>query len=403
MSISKSIVRWFIVALGVAAVTAVIYVALQPKPIPVDVAEVTRGAMMVTVDEDGQTRIKERYVVSAPLSGRLLRVELDPGDQVVQDSTRLAAIAPRDPELLDARELNRAEAQVKANEAALAKANPSVKRAQAALLYAQSDIERMRQLVPKRAVSQDQVDRARRELRVCEEDYRAAVYAERIAKFELELARAALIRTKSEDDDFSDFEIFSPIHGVVLRVLQESATVVDPGTPLIEVGDPLDLEVIVDVLSSDAVKIDSGDPVLLERWGGEQTLQGKVRRVEPSAFTKISALGVEEQRVYVVIDLVDPVEKRGTLGDGFRVEARIVIWEQDDVMLVPGGALFRIGDDWAAFVLQDSRAELRRLTLGQANDAAAEVLEGLSPGETVILHPSDKIQDATQVVVRAAK
>lgn len=239
MSTAKSLLRWLFTAVVITAIAIAIYVALQPKPIPVDVATVKQGSMMVTVDEDGRTRIKERYVVSAPLAGRLLRVELDPGDEVTQGASRLAAIAPRNPELLDARALNRAEAQVKASEMALARAKPAINRAQAALTYAKTDLTRMADLVPKGAASRDELDRAKKELRICEEDYRSAVFAGHIAKFELELARAALIRTRSEEDDFSDFEIFSPIHGRVLRVLQESATVVDPGTPLIEIGSTL--------------------------------------------------------------------------------------------------------------------------------------------------------------------
>jgi HlyD family secretion protein len=198
----------------------------------------------------------------------------------------------------------------------------------------------------------------------------------------------------------SDFEIFSPIHGRVLRLLQESATIVNPGTPLIEVGDLTDLEVVVDVLSTDAVKVASGGAVLLERWGGELPLQGKVRLVEPSAFTKVSALGVEEQRVNVIIDLVDALEERESLGDGYRVEARIVVWEAPDVIRIPSGALFREGDRWATFVVEGDQASLRYVTIGKQNDTEAQVLEGLEVGESVILHPSDKIDGGGKVSIR---
>lgn len=402
MKTFRSIIRWLLLGMVMAGVGLGIYYAVRPKPIHVDVATVTRGPLQVTVDEDGRTRIKERYVVSAPLSGRLLRVELEPGDPVTRGNSRLASIAPRNPDLLDARELQQTEMRVKAREAELVRTKPDVEKAKAALEYAESNLARTSQLVPERAATRDELDKAKREYRVFQEEYRSAIYAQQIAKFELELARAALVRTKGNDDaDFTDFEIFSPIDGCVLRVLQESATVVTPGMPLVEVGDPADLEAVVDVLSSDAVKIQGGDPVFLERWGGDHVLNGKVRLVEPSAFTKISALGVEEQRVNVVIDLVDPVQERQTLGDGFRVEARIVTWERPDVVKIPIGAKYRDGDRSATYVVQSNhRASLRHVTIGKQNDSFAEVLQGLEPGDVVILHPSDKIQDGTRIDVR---
>ncbi len=240
------------------------------------------------------------------------------------------------------------------------------------------------------------------DLNVREQDARAAIYAQHIAKYELDLAKAALIRTQTDEEpDYSDFEIYSPITGRVLRVLQESATVVSPGTPLIEVGDPTDLEVVVDVLSSDAVKITEGTDVRLERWGGEETLNGTVRLVEPAAFTKLSALGVEEQRVNVIIDLVEPVEERKTLGDGYRVEARIVVWREADVAKVPSAALFREQGEWAVFVVDESRlARLTHVQLGKQNDEYAQVVGGLNAGDTVVMHPSDKLDDGVKIVPR---
>ncbi len=398
----KSLFRWLIIAIATVGIAAAIYFAVQPKPISVDVATVTRGPMTVTVNEDGKTQIKERYIVSTPLSGRLLRIELEPGDEVEQGTTSLAAIAPRNPELLDTRELLQAEMQVKAKEAELVHKGPAAERAKAALDYAETDLKRIRQLIPQGAATEDEEDRAEMEKRVCEEDYRSAIYAQHIAKYELELAKAALTLTQAgEDPHMSEFAIYSPINGRVLRVLQESSTVVTPGMALVEVGDPRDLEVVVDVLSSDGVKIESGAPVFLERWGGERPLRGTVRLVEPSAFTKISALGVEEQRVNVIIDLVDPPEERRTLGDGFRVEARIVIWEESDVIKIPSGALFRDGDQWATFVVgSNNRASLRHVTVGKQNETEAHIVEGLEPDEVVILHPSDKLEDGTQIAAR---
>jgi HlyD family secretion protein len=239
--------------------------------------------------------------------------------------------------------------------------------------------------------------------RAREQDHRAARFAQHVAQFELDMARAALLRARPTDEappDDRQFPIFSPIDGQVLRVFQESATTVQPGEDLLELGDPTDLEAEVDVLSSDGVKIRPGAKAFLEQWGGESALTATVRLVEPSAFTKVSALGVEEQRVNVILDLDAPVEGRRWLGDAFRVEARIVIWEQEDVLQVPTGALFRRGDDWAVFVLQHGRAVLRIVAIGHRNSLAAEVLGGLREGDQVILHPSDKVQEGVQVQLR---
>jgi HlyD family secretion protein len=401
MKMIRKLLRWCVALVILGGLSGAVYYALQPKPVSVDLAKLSRGSLQVSVQEDGKTRIRERYIVSAPLSGRLLRVELEPGDPIVRASSLLAAITPRAPEMLDARELRQAEMRVKAEQAALAQARPAVESARAALNFAESTLGRIREVGQKGAVTQNELDRAETDYRMRQEDYRSAVFAERISKYELELAKSALIHTSGEDvDNGSDLEIFSPIDGRVLRLLQESATIVTPGTPLLEIGDPTDLEVQVDVLSSDAVKIHPGANAFLERWGGDQPLKGQVRLVEPSAYTKVSALGVEEQRVNVIIDLVDPPETRQTLGDLFRVEARIVVWEGDDILKVPTGALFRNGDQWAVFVVASTVAQLRQVELGHQNDTEAEAIDGLSPDDTVILHPGDKIQDGTEIVAR---
>lgn len=396
----KSLFRWLASLLVLAAMATAIFMAFQPKPVAVDVVQVESGPMKVTVNEDGKTRIRERYVVSTPLVGRLLRVDVEPGDPVQRNGERIAVLTPRDPELLDSRELKQAEMRVKAREAALSRATPNVERAKAELEYAESDLGRIRKIAESRAVTRDEVDQAKREYRVAQQDYRSAVFSEVIVKYELELAKAALIRTQGGSDDLSDFNIFSPIDGCVLRVLQESATIVDAGTPLMEVGDPHDLEVVVDVLSTDAVKIRPGASAILERWGGDLPLMGKVRLVEPSAFTKISSLGVEEQRVNVIIDLVADASQEQTLGDGFRVEARIVIWEADDVLKLPNGALFREGDSWSVFLVQDDVALLRAVQIGKQNERETQVVAGLDAGVELILHPGDKIFDGTKIVRR---
>lgn len=396
-------VRRALLVAGAIVLAATVVYALMPQAVGVDAATAERGLLRVTVDEDGMTRIKERYIVSSPLSGRLLRIGLDPGDPVMVGKTILTRIEPTDPQLLDPRARAEAEARVKAAEARLQQVKPELQKALAALQYAESELGRARRLLQRKAITSDDLEEQELIFRTRTEEYNAAQFAEEIAQFELELAKSALLRTESGSDTSAEdwyFEIRAPITGSVLRVLQESATVVTPGEPLLELGDPQDLEVVVDVLSSDAVKIQPGAKVFLEHWGGDVPLIGTVRLVEPSGFTKISALGVEEQRVNVIIDFNDPPETRQTLGDGFRVEARVVVWEMSDVLKVPVGALFRSDDDWTVFVIEDGTAQLRRIGVGRRNGFEGQILDGLQEGEQVVLHPSDQIADGVTVFVR---
>lgn len=394
--------RLIYVLVGVALLATIVW-GFLPKPVPVDIATVTRGTLRVTVDEDGKTRIKEKYVVSSPLAGRLMRIDLHAGDILQSGKTLLVRIEATDPAMLDARVQAEAEARLRAAEATLKQTEPTLQRTLAAIELAKSEFGHAQQLAARNAVSQEELDGKKTQYRVSQEDYKAAKFGQDIAKFELALARAALLRTNPEsdaEDNDPHFDIHSPINGRVLRVLQESATIVQPGMPLLEIGDPLNLEVEIDVLSADAVKIKPGARVSLEHWGGDRLLAGVVRVVEPSAFTKVSALGVEEQRVNVIVDLAEPPEKRKTLGDGFRVDARITVWEGHDVLKVPTGALFRHGDDWAVFVVRQGHAELRTVQLGHRSDLEGEVLDGLTAGETIILHPSDRIQHLVRVKPR---
>lgn len=387
---------------GLALVALVVY-AFLPKPIAVDIAPVVRGAMRLTIDEDGRTRVKERYVVSAPLAGRLQRITLKAGDEVRTGNTLIAVIEPVDPMLLDERTRAQAEARVKAADSARAQAAAILERARAAHALAKTELERVRQLIADKIATQRELDNATAAERAAAEELKAAQFAAQIAEFELEQAKAVLMTARprsTQDAENGKFEIHSPVNGRVLRVFQESATVVQPGTPLVAVGDPTDLEVEVDVLSADAVKIPANAKVILEHWGGDRPLTGRVRRVEPAAFTKISALGVEEQRVWVIIDLADPPETRAKLGDGYRLEARVVIWENDNVLKVPSGALFRAGNGWAVFVAQGKRAALRPITIGKNNGLEAEALAGLSEGDRVLVHPSDKVRDGVAITPR---
>jgi HlyD family secretion protein len=399
------LVRRLLMFAVVAAVFGLIVFAFLPQPVEVDAEVVSRGPLRVTVNEDGKTRIKERFVVSTPLAGQLRRVELKPGDPVEAGQTLLATILPNNPDLLDPRARAEAEARVSAFDAAAKRAETNVKVALREREHAESEHERIRRLREMGASSESALEDALYTMQARQETHRAAEFALQMAQFELQQSQAALLRFRVPTDNAEppaewQFDIISPIKGRVLRVLKESAAVLPAGTPLMELGDPANLELEIDVLSTDAVKVTPGDTILVEHWGGEQPLTGTVRVVEPAAFTKISALGVEEQRVWIIADLNVSPEERGSLGDAFRFEGRIVVWEGEDVLQVPVSALFRQGDEWAVFVMNDAHARLRTVQLGHRNPDAAEVLEGLAEGERVIIYPSDRVQDGVTVQPR---
>jgi HlyD family secretion protein len=393
MRITKQ--RLALILFALALLGALVY-AFLPQPTSVEIAVIRRGPLQVTVDHEGRTRIKERYVVSAPLSGRLLRVELHPGDPIKAHETILASIAPADPALLDPRARAEAEARVKAAEAAQRRAQPDLERARAGDQMARSDLERAQQLRGSGAISNQEFEAAQLKAHTAAEELKSAEFALQIANFELEQARAVL-NPGEQLDGHARFEIRSPVNGEVLRVFQESESFVQPGTQLVEVGDPRDLEMEIDVLSTDAVKIKPGDKVIVEHWGGPAPLLGRVRVVEPAAFLKVSALGVEEQRVNVIADFVSPPEKRASLGDAYRIEVRIVISEAENGLKVPAAALFREGEHWAVFVAEGSRARLRIVEIGRRNDLEAEVLKGLREGDNVITYPGDRLRDGLRI------
>lgn len=374
--------------------------AMRPQKQPVDPATIVRGGLRVTIDEEGETRVRDRYVVSSPLAARILRIELEPGDPVAAGSTVLATLRPADPSLLDARATAEAQARARAAEAAVATAKAERDQAIAEVRFADADLARIARLQNEAIVSKEQLDAATLRAETRREAQRAGEFALRTSQHQLELARAAL--RSSDGNQLAPIEIRSPIDGVVLRRLRESEAVVAPGESLLELGATSDIEIVSDLLSTDAVKIKAGSRVLIEQWGGEKPLEGKVRRVEPSGFTKISALGVEEQRVNVLIDIVSPRETWQNLGDGYRVEVRIVTWEKENVLKVPTSALFRSGDAWAVFAIVAGKAEERKIEIGQRNGIEAEVLGGLAEGDLVVVHPSDQVTNGVGIELRQA-
>ena len=392
--------RWALWAAGAVVAVVAVFLGTRPQAVPAELAQVTRGPLEVTIDEEGETRVRDRFVISAPLAGRVLRIELEPGDAVVAGETVLAVFLPSAPVLLDARSRAEAEAVVQTATAALGQAEAHYERAAAELAYSRSEAARYLRLSQEGIVSVEAMETAQLDLDTRQEAVEAADYAVRTARSELQAARVRLLRfsaESAEDVNGTAIRIVSPVSGVVLRRVRESESVVPAGEALLEVGDPGRIEVVTDYLSKDAVRMRSGQRVLIDRWGGERPLQGRVRRVEPSGFTKISALGVEEQRVNVVIDIVDPSELWAGLGDGFRVETRVVVWESENELKAPTGALFRRDENWAVFAVAGGRAALRRIEVGERNAQEAQVLGGLEVGEQVVVYPSDSLGNGSPV------
>ena len=378
--------RWIPYA-GAVLLVLLIVAGLWPKPVAVETAIAARGPLRVTINEEGKTRIKQRYVVAAPVSGQLRRIPFKAGAAVIAGQTLVAVIDPVSPTLLDQR--TRASAEARRDSAAA-----NVAKAHAAHEFSSNELRRFKKLFEDKTISIQELEGA--ELR------------EASAEKEASAARSALQMAQAELDQFltpaSDTnvvcaarEVRAPASGRILRVMEENVRVVAAGTPLMEIGDPADLEVVVEVLSRDGARIPAGAKVEFDQWGGTQPLLGQVRLVEPAAFTKISALGVEEQRVNVIADLITPPDQRTTVGDNFRVEARIIIWEASDALKVPAGALFRQGEQWATFKFADNRAALQLVQTGQSSGTETQIVEGLQAGDKVIIYPSSRVQDGQRV------
>ena len=392
----KRVLFWgVVIALGAAGLV----LSLRTAPLPVDVTAVARGPLRVTLDHEGRTRVRERFVVAAPVAGRVLRIEMEPGDPVTAGRTVLARVLAGAPALLDARARAGAEAQVQVATANLARARAQRDEVREASRHARSEAERMRNLNAQGLATSQQLDMAEADARVKARALEAADAAVEAAARDLDVARAVLYEGGAQAAA-RIVEVRAPVSGVLLRRLHESEAVVAQGEPLVEVADLADLEIVADFLSTDAVRIRAGMPAMIDRWGGAAPLNARVARVEPSGFMKISALGVEEQRVWVVMSFADPREAWAALGDGYRVEARVVVWQQPDVLKVATSSLFRRGSDWAAFAVDDGVARLRTLTIGQRNDIEAEVTGGLAAGARVVAYPSDQITDGARVEPR---
>lgn len=388
------------------ALVAVLAWLFRPQAVAVDLATVARGPLQVTVGDEGETRVRDMFVVSAPVPGLMRRIELKAGDRVVAEETVIARIEPSDPAFLDPRSEAEARAAVRASEAARAHAAAELRRTEAERDFAASELKRYEGLAARATISQSDLDAARRRARTAAAAVEEAVAGLRVRDSELEQARARLLAPGAKLDRRAGCDcilVRSPVSGSVLRVLTESEGVVSSGMPLVEIGNPHRIEIVTDLLSTDAVKVKPGQRALIEGWGGGRALGAVVRRVEPYGFTKVSALGVEEQRVNVILDITDPIELWRSLGHGYRVEPRIVLWESKDVLKVPLSSLFRQGDDWAAFVERGARARLAPVRIGHEDGFEAEVIEGLSAGDVVVLHPSDRVRDGARIEARGLR
>jgi len=380
--------------IAILALVALTVVVLLPAPIPVDVAPVDKGALRVTVDDQGETRSHDRFVVVAPVAGRLTRITLHDGDAVAQGQV-IAQIAPLP---MSTREHEEQSARVASAEAIQREAEERVRHAEADLAQAKRELQRVEKLLSAGVVSTQAAEQARNLAETGANEAEAARFRARSAAAEVQVARSGLLGAQAERAQVGALvKILSPVAGRILRIPDPSERVVAAGTTLLAIGDLRRLEVVIELLSSEAMKVQARMPVLVEGGGGSEPLRARVRVVEPYAVTKVSALGIEEKRVNVIADFVDPP---GALGDGFRITARIVIWSADSVLKVPTSALFRCAQDWCAFSIENERAKRRTVEVGHRNALEAEVVQGLNAGELVIRHPGNQITEGSRVTPR---
>jgi len=409
----KRLLIWSLLGVVLALALALL---LWPRAVPVDIAVVTRGPLIVSLAETGRTRVRDTFVLSAPVTGRLARIEAEPGEPVLRGDTVLAMIAPIEPALLDRRSLRQAQAAMDAAEDAAALAAAELAGTEADSEFATAELERARRLRTGNMISVRELDLAIHDQRAAQAAVETARAALAMSQHELERARAQLLLPGDVSIDADGAEdaaaggeasgtttgiaVRAPVDGTVLAVRRESAGLVAAGEPLIDIGDTRDLEIVVDLLSTDAVKVQPGQSVVIDEWGGTGELEGRVRRIEPLARTKVSALGIEEQRADAIIDLISPVEARPGLGHGYQLDVGIVLWEGEAVLTVPLTALLRVDDNWALYIARDGRATRREVTIGRRTDLEAEIVSGLEPGDRVVLHPSDRVGDSVRIVER---
>lgn len=403
----KKVVGYLV--LGLAA-GAIVWFA-WPKPVPVDLAPAKRGAMEVTIDDEARTRVRHIYTVSAPVAGKVLRISSADehqdtshhiGDVVKAGETIVAVMQPSIPTFLDVRSREELRAVAGAADAAVKLAAAEVRRLEAVLELSRIDLRRDEDLARTTAIAAKELDKARFDVKTNEAAVASAKAELEVRRSEQAAAKARLVDPLSGEATANQtccVEIRTPADGRVLKIHQDSEAVVLPGAPLVDIGDPQDLEVVADLLSTDAVQVEVGAPVRLDGWGGAP-IKGRVKRVDPAGFMKISALGIEEQRVNTVIDFVDPPEVWSRLGHDFRVIVHVTIWSADNVLMVPISALFRKGDEWATYVVKDGRARTVVVKTGHRNDRVVEVLAGLSEGDQIVLHPSDRVSDGVAVAER---
>jgi HlyD family secretion protein len=390
--------RIFVISIVVIVATLLVY-GFVPKTRDVDIVSVTRGPLQITIEEEGRTRLKDRFTISAPTAGYLRRMNVKVGDTVKKGQI-VAVLEPLQSQALDPRSRATAEAAVAAAEAALKAATEREKVTAADAAYLEQRQERLKALYDKGSISKDQFDQINSETQKARSLQLSAAAEVNVAKSELERAKVTLRNFSSVKESGNIVEVRSPVSGAVFRVYQESEGAVNIGAPLIDIGNAENLEVLVEVLSSDAVKIKKGTQVLFKRWGNDEPLTGKVRLIEPAGFTKISSLGVEEQRVLVLADITSPREKWNVLGDGFRMEAHFIIWEGENVLQIPASALFRSGKDWAVFVADNGRSSKRVVEIGQRSGLAAQIISGLKENEQIIAYPDDSISEGTKIKQR---
>ena len=383
-----------------------------PQPVLVDLAVVAKGPMDVTVDDDGKTEVRHVYIVSAPIAGKVLRISHPPGyegvsrhvgDQVTANETVVAVMQPMTPGFVDVRSREQIQAAVAAADASVKQAQSEVRRLEAAVEFYRTELGRAQTLARTQSVSAQALDKAKFDAETNEAALASAKAQVEVWQKVSESLAAQLIdpaSTAARTDPSCCIEIRAPVTGRVLKIIQDSEAVVQPGAPLIEIGDPMDLDVIADLLSSDAVQISTGASVRIDGWGGPP-INGRVTRVDPAGFLKVSALGIEEQRVRVTFDLVDPPETWSRLGHDYRVIVHVTTWSGDGILTVPVGALFRKGDDWAVFVVRDGRARITAIRIGHRNNRIAEITSGLAAGDAVVLHPSDRVSDGTRIAERS--